>query len=306
MAKVTVIITVLNEESTIPELLTGLEKQSLQPSEVIIVDGGSNDKTKTMINSLNSKSTLNIKLLHKKGNRSMGRNLAIARNKTDLIAITDAGCVPKKNWLQELVKIQVETKAPVVSGYYAGKATTRFEEAVIPYALVMPDKVDSNNFLPATRSMLLSKKVWEKIGGFDEKLSDNEDYAFARKIKRSDIKIAFAEKAIVFWKPRSNISSFFKMIFRFARGDIKAGILRPKVILIFVRYLLLLLATIFILKFSDLKSVIQLWTPLFVLYSLWAIDKNVKYTPKGWYFLPLLQITSDIAVMSGSIAGLIL
>jgi len=304
MAKITVVITALNEESSIFELLRGLEKQTLQPSEVIIVDGGSSDKTTSIVNSLNSKSTLNIKLHQKKGNRSVGRNLAIAKSKTDLIAITDAGCEPMKNWLEELVKIQAGTKAPVVAGYYAGKATTRFEEAVIPYALVMPDKVNPGNFLPATRSMLLKKKVWKKIGGFDRKLSDNEDYAFAMKIKRSGIKIAFAEKAIVLWKPRSNLLSFYKMIFRFARGDVRAGIVRPKVILIFTRYLLLLLATIVIFKFSDWKSVVQLWTPLFIIYSLWAINKNVRYTPKGWFYLPLLQVSSDVAVMIGSIAGL--
>ncbi|NCN24208.1 MAG: hypothetical protein COU65_02000 [Candidatus Pacebacteria bacterium CG10_big_fil_rev_8_21_14_0_10_42_12] len=305
MEKVTVIITVLNEESTILELLKSLEKQSLLPTEVIVVDGGSKDKTIKIVNNFSSNSFLNIRLLQKKGNRSVGRNLAIAKSKTDLIAITDAGCVTNKNWLKELVETQKETKSQVVAGYYAGKANTRFEEAVIPYALVMPEKVNPDEFLPATRSMLLRKKVWEKLGGFDEELSDNEDYAFATKIRKNNIKIAFAEKAIVLWKPRNNLPSFFRMIYRFARGDVRADILRPKVALIFLRYFLLLLTTIFVLKFSDWKSVIQLWTPLFVIYSLWAIDKNLKYTPKSWFYLPLLQISSDIAVMFGSIAGLI-
>lgn len=304
MAKVTIVITVLNEESSISELLRGLEKQTLQPREVIIVDGGSTDETVNLIKDFNKKSNINITLFIKKGNRSLGRNLAIKKAKTNLIAITDAGCVPNPNWLEELIKTQKETNSPVIAGYYAGEATTRFEEAVIPYALVMPDKVNPDNFLPATRSMLLQKKVWENLGGFDENLSENEDYDFAKRIKKNGINIAFAKNAVVIWQPRSNLKSFFKMILKFARGDIQARILRPKVILIFARYLLLLLATVVILKFSDWRSVLQLWTPVFVLYSICAIDKNVRYTPRGWYYLPVLQITSDVAVMIGSLLGI--
>ena len=40
------------------------------------------------------------------------------------------------------------------------------------------------------------------------------------------------------------------------------------------------------------------------IYSIWAIAKNAKYTPSSWYWLPILQIVSDAAVMCGSINGI--
>ena len=236
MTKVSVIITTYNEEESILALLSGLSSQSLQPAEVIICDAKSSDNTADIIKQFAKKhSKLKIRLIEKKSNRSQGRNLAISSAKNNLIAITDAGCIPDKNWLKELVNKYEKTKAPVIAGYYRGGAKTPFEQAVVPYVLVMPNRIPKGTFLPATRSMLIEKKVWKKLGGFDESLSLNEDYPFALKIQSAGYKIAFAKKTVVAWLPRKNIFEFAKMIYLFAKGDVIAGVFRPKVMLIFAR-----------------------------------------------------------------------
>ncbi|MDA1079072.1 MAG: glycosyltransferase [bacterium] len=302
---ISVIITTFNEANTISALLQALEKQTLLPAEVIIVDANSTDGTIELVTTFAKKSALTIQLLPKRGNRSVGRNLAIKSAKHSLIAITDAGCIPEKTWLQTLVGQHQKSKAPVVAGYYKGIAQTPFEEAVIPYALVMPDKVNEAHFLPATRSMLLTKKFWEQLGGFNEELSDNEDYDFARRLQEKNIPMTFTKNAVVSWQPRSNLRDFFNMLYRFARGDAAAGLFRPKVAFLFARYILLLVVSLAIAVVLEPKFVLKLWIPLGVLYSLWAVDKNVRYTPRGWLWLPTLQFTADAAVMSGTIAGLL-
>ncbi|MDH5533565.1 MAG: glycosyltransferase, partial [Candidatus Pacebacteria bacterium] len=186
-------------------------------------------------------------------------------------------------------------KADVVAGFYNSDPIGPFEEAVVPYVLVMPDRVNPKTFLPATRSMMIRRDVLDELGWFDKKLSDNEDYALARKMEKSKVKIVFARKAIVTWIPRSTLKEFWTMILRFARGDIKAGIVRPKVISIYLRYLIFIFLFVFNLVIGGL---------IFALYLGWAIKKNIKYVKTGWYFLPLLQVTSDFAVMWGSLQGL--
>lgn len=305
-SSISIVITTYNEAKTIGTLLRALEQQTVPPTEVIIVDANSSDGTREIIKKFAKKSSLKIILISKAGNRSIGRNLAIQKAKYPLIAITDAGCIPAKSWLEELVKKQSETKASVIAGYYKGIAATPFEQAVIPYALVMPDRVDEKTFLPATRSMLLTKKVWEQLGGFDELLSDNEDYDFARRLQKGKILIAFAQNAVVAWQPRSNLRDFFYMLFRFARGDAAAGLFRPKVAILFLRYILLLLASLSIAIVLEPKFVLKLWVPLGVLYSIWAVDKNVRYVPKGWLWLPTLQFAADAAVMAGTLSGLMM
>jgi GT2 family glycosyltransferase len=261
-----------------------------------------------------SKLQVSIQTVRKLGNRSQGRNAGISRATSPLIAITDAGCVPHDDWLEQLVTCyhqQVpdldsndsQSSPVVVAGYYQGHARTAFEEAVIPYALVMPDKVNPETFLPATRSMLLPKKVWELVGGFDEQLADNEDYAFAHKIKKIS-RIVFAPKAIVTWQPRSNVYQFSKMIFRFARGDVQAGLIRPKVVLVFIRYVMLLCLVVILWNYQAYAMLTALLLVGAILYSSWAVAKNRRYVPRGWYWLPVLQIIADVGVLLGSSAGI--
>lgn len=299
MIKVSLIVTVLNETDTIVQLLDSVVTQTLKPQEVIFVDGGSQDDTVRRIQSYaEDHPKLKIKCEVKKGNRSIGRNTAVSLAEHEFIAITDAGCVLDQNWLQELVRVQNETGSKVVAGYYHGQAETSFQHAVVPYVLVMPEKLDPYTFLPATRSLLIEKKLFIEYGGFDESLSDNEDYAFAKKLQSAHVPIAFAQDAIVYWQAVNSLREFYTMIFRFARGDAFAGIFRPKVLLIFLRYLVGILLLI----------IGQAWVfiSLVMAYLIWSVLKNSKHVFEKKYILAILQIVSDIAVIDGTTRGLIL
>lgn len=301
--KISVVITVLNEAHTIQQLMEALLTQSYKPNEVVVVDGGSSDGTVTLLKTVQkSNKTFALQILSKRGNRSVGRNWGIQKSRNKVLAITDAGCIPHKTWLAELVKKYSSSQAPVVAGYYDADPRTAFENAVVPYVLVPADKVNPETFLPATRSMLLEKIVWKEVGGFNERLSDNEDYVFAHALKNKKIKIAFAPKAKVTWIPRSNLQDFSMMLYRFARGDVQAGILRPKVLALFGRYIVALIFLMWLFVYQPT------WIgPLFllgvILYTSWAIYKNYSYAKKGWFWLPVLQFAADWAVMRGSVAG---
>lgn len=302
--QISLIITVLNEAGTINLLLNAIRQQTFPADEVIFVDGGSTDNTLQLIKVFADKNPhLKISCKIKVGNRSVGRNFAIHSAKNDWVAITDAGCIPRKDWLAELMS-QVDQQAEVIAGYYAGQPSNPFQTAVVPYVLVMPDRVDPANFLPATRSMLIKKTIWQQLGGFNEKLNHNEDYDFARRLRDQNFKIQFAAQAVVAWLPVNNLTDFSRMIYRFARGDSEAHLLRPKVVFIFVRYLLLLM----MIFLSVLSSSLYIWGLILLLgflYAGWAIAKNFKYARQGWYWLPVLQVTADGAVIAGSLRGML-
>ncbi len=309
---ITVVVTVLNEASTIVELLDALAQQTLRPTEVYITDGGSTDDTISLINAWSTahSKTLSVRYKVIAGNRSQGRNAAITMAKTEWIAITDAGCVPTAQWLAELAKEadkltkKTSEQAIVVAGYYDAISSTALEAAIVPYTLVMPDQVNPAAFLPATRSMLLHKKAWQLVGGFDEALNDNEDYAFAKKIAANRaIKLGFTAAAKVSWRPRSTVSAAAWMWFRFARGDVRAGIIRPKVLLLFGRYVVLIAVSAILLWQQHLSWLAMLWLVGTIGYSSWAVAKNYRYAKKGWYWLPLLQVVADGSVILGSCAG---
>ncbi len=184
--KISFIATVFNEQGSIIRFLESIFNQSIPPDEIIVVDGGSTDDTLSEISKFKfpqRKNNPNIKILFKKGNRSLGRNEAIKNAKGDVILSSDAGCVLEKDWVKEILKPFKNKNTDVVAGYYKSVAKNSFQKSLIPYVLVMPDNINENDFLPATRSMAFKKSIWKKAGGFDEKLSHNEDYAFANKLK---------------------------------------------------------------------------------------------------------------------------
>ncbi len=304
--KTSLVVTFMNEEKTILAFLESLLRQSQIPDEVVLIDGGSTDNTAGIVTSFNNKHHKKIRFVfkHKKGNRSVGRNEAVGLASHEIIVCSDVGCVLDENWVKEITKPFKEKSVDVVAGYYVARATNVFQKALTPFALVMPDQVDPENFLPATRSIAFKKSAWERVGGFDEKYSHNEDYVFARSLREAGLTIVFAKDAIVYWIPRNTFKQAFIMMFRFALGDMEAGIYRGKVLLLFTRYIL---ACYFLLLSYLYRSPV----PLVILgvggilYLLWSIVKNYRYVkdPQAFFLLPASQLTADAAVMSGSLLG---
>lgn len=303
------ITTVFNEEGAIGVFLDSIYAQTVLPNEIIVVDGGSRDRTvdvlkKYQLRVKNKK--MSFLFYIKKGNRSVGRNEAIRRATGDVIVCSDSGNILDTNWVKNITEPFKKKNVDVVAGYYEGIAENVFQKCVIPYALVMSDKVDPKNFLPATRSVAFTKVIWEKVGGFDESLSHNEDYAFARKLRDQKARIVFKKDAIVYWLPRNTLKQTYIMFLRFAYGDAEARIWRPKVALIFVRYLLLLILLISSVLWQS-SVLLECFIVLIVLYIRWAIFKNYQYVKdvRAFFWLPVLQFTADFAVMIGTSLGLV-
>ena len=280
--KVSLIITTLNEAETIKPLLNSIFEQSLTPSEIIIVDAGSTDGTVEILKQY----PITHRVCDRGTNRSVARNLGIKLAKNEIIAVTDAGCIADKHWLERLVK-PFKNKAVVsVAGYYRPVTKTVFQKCLAPFVAVMPDKFDPKTYLPSSRSLAFRKgAAW-----YPEELNYCEDLIFAQRLKAAG-KMALAKTAIVNWRQADNWRQFFRQIYHYAQGDVRARY-RPhliKIATVFGRYLVFLFFP---------------W--LFWLYLLWPIVKLGRYTSTpGWKYLSLIQVTADIAVMTGVLSGII-
>lgn len=290
--KISLIVTTKNEKGGLSTLLESIAKQTRRPDEVILANAGSVDRLQLS----DYRTNLNIQVLelHSSANRAVGRNRAIERAKYDHILITDAGCRLDPAWVALMADGFRE--ADVVAGFSAGEADTVFQRCQLPYVLVMPDRYDPKTFLPATRSMGITKSVWQQVGKFNEQYRFAEDYEFARRIQSLKIPIARVKTAIVYWKPRKTLLAFTRMIGEHAYGDGYSRTFRPKVVSIYVRYLVILGLGIWQLP---------LGIAAFLLYLLYSIQKNYRYVkdPSALGYLPLLQVVSDAAVMISTAAG---
>lgn len=303
MEKVSLITTVKNEEDTIEIFLTSILKQAKKPQEVIVVDGGSTDRTLSKIKSFKSK-LKNLKVYSKSGNRSVGRNYAIKKSANQIIAVTDAGCILDAYWFERLTSTFKDLSIDVASGFYKPKTDSVFEECLAAYTCVMPDKLDVNNFLPSSRSVAFKKSAWKKVGGYPENLDTCEDLVFAKRMRQAGLEFITVRDAIVLWPQRKNIFQAAKQFYIYAKGDGQAHYFRKTTPVLFARYLL----GIIISMYAYLASSYTLFLVISVFimfYLLWSIQKNYRYVKnwKAFLYLPLLQIVSDITVLSGTIIG---
>jgi glycosyltransferase involved in cell wall biosynthesis len=307
--KCSFVTTVYNEEKTIEKFLDSLFFQTKKVDEIIIVDGESTDKTVSILKHQAARfkrKTIRFEIIIKKGNRSVGRNEAIKNATGNIILCSDAGNILDKKWVEYIVKPFSDPKVDVVAGYYKGRTRNSFQKCLVPYVLVMPDQVNPEKFLPATRSIAFKKSVWKKVGKFPEAFSHNEDYVFANKLKDSGAKIFFTKDAIVHWMPRNTWRETFVMFYRFALGDAESNIIRTNVLLLFARYLLGLYLILLSAMYKNYWSVLLVIMGLFI-YILWSIKKNYRYIKKPYAvsILPRLQFLADSAVITGTISGML-
>jgi len=309
--KVSLVITVLNEEKTIGRLLDSLARQTKKPNEIIIVDGGSSDQTVAKIKNQKLKiknDKVKLRIFIKKGTSiAAGSNFGIKRARYPIIAMTDAGCVAHSDWVEKitrpftLARSGLATPLDVAAGFYRMTGKTVFQRCLACYLGVLPAKLDLKNFLPSTRSIAFKKEIWEKVEGFNESLSRaGEDTLFNYQAKRVGAKFVTVPDALVDWEIPKSWRETIKKFYHYAEGDAQALYwpLLKKIGLVFLRYWLAILLV--------LLGKLALVGILGIGYFLWAVGKNYCYVRrrKAILVLPVLQIVSDLAVMAGFIAGL--
>lgn len=301
--KVSLITTVKNEENSIITFLLSIANQTVQPNEIIIVDGLSTDRTASLIKGFGK---LQIKLIQEKSNIAHGRNIAISNTIHDIIAVTDGGCSLKEDWLENIIKPFSEG-VDVVVGNYTYKVNSFFDACLYSIHGLFKDGKDLNAFVISSRSLAFNKKVWEEIGGYPEWLDFSEDMYFHNRIQERNFKITFAHDAVVEWRMQVNLKGLFKQFFHYMEGDGMAGMHTRRHILRFSSYV----GSVFLLGLS-MKISLYFLVPLIVGAISYLIPPFLKFSRLGMYRLwgkalvaiPLVLAFIDVAKMAGYLSGL--
>lgn len=221
--KISLVATVRNEQATIRSFVDSLLAQSSPPDEIIIVDGGSTDGTREILEELAS--TKKIRTISQNCNIAEGRNLGIRHAHHTLIAVTDAGCRVDPNWLWNIQQCFANAAKPdVVAGNFRFDCHSAFEEAVA-FSTFSPSRETSEvaQYYPSSRSAAFRKAAWEKAKGYPEWLYAAEDTLLNIRLRQLGYKFLFCKDAIVYWRPRSSWSSLARQRFNFSRGNARVG-----------------------------------------------------------------------------------
>jgi glycosyltransferase involved in cell wall biosynthesis len=219
--KLSLCITVRNEQGSIAGLMESLLTQSRAPDELIIVDGGSTDGTAELLRTyVGRHPCLNVIALPNI-NIAEGRNISIMNARYAYIASADAGVEYPKKWLENLVRaLESDPAIDVASGYFEPKPETRFEACVGNLLYPNQNLMNWSKFLPHGSSVAFKKKVWEELGGYAEWLPRGigEDTHFFLRAQKAGYRFAYATDATCYWRPRRNFAELFKQYFLYAKG----------------------------------------------------------------------------------------
>ena len=309
--KISVIATVKNEGAVIRPLFDSLKKQTRQPDEIVICDGGSSDNTVEVMNEYRQYLPLKI-IIAPGSNISQGRNTAIKHATGPIITSTDAGVVLSSDWVAELVRPIEEDGAQVVSGWFEPSPQTDFE--VVLGATVLPtlEDIDPEKFLPSSRSVAFTKSAWQAVGGYPEWLDYSEDLIFDLALQRNYGSFAFSPKAVAYFRPRHDLRSFARQYYLYARGDGKAN-LWPKRHAI--RYFTYLIGLPMLSKLVWQGKLIG-WIMLFLGGSIYCRRPAQRLWPtvqkwplparsRAFALIGLIRLVGDLAKMAGYPVGVI-
>ena len=187
MRNVSVIIPAYNRETTIVKAINSVLKQSYPVGEIIVVDDCSTDQTEGAIRTIGDQ---RIKYIRTQQNIGPGaaRNLGVSNAKYDLIAFQDSD----DEWLETKIEKQVDyiEKHPECGLVYTAY------EMILLYEIrhVVPDENCTNqlegrilkdllkrNTIGAP-TVLMSKRVFDEMHGFDESMRSLEDWDLAIRV----------------------------------------------------------------------------------------------------------------------------
>ncbi len=203
--KVSVVLTLFNEERNIADLLDSLVTQE-GALEIIAVDARSRDKTRDIVAVYQAKYPA-VQLFVKAGKRGESRNFGIGKATGDVVAFIDGDCIANPFWLRE-IRESIVAGADVVAGRTISMGLRSWEEL---------DRVELNykgfDLSYPSCNLAFRKQVLDEVGGFDNWFITAEDIDLNLRAVQKGYGLVSNPKAIVYHRLKSTLYGFFQQAF---------------------------------------------------------------------------------------------
>ncbi len=223
---ISVIIPVFNDSERLKVCLGALENQSLTKDryEVIVVDNGSRECIKSAVEGFGQV----LVIREPKPGSYAARNAGIRVARSNILAFTDADCIPSRDWLEQgLYALRHMPNC----GCVAGKITLFFKDPDNPTAVELyesieldfpQDKLLKTEHFGVTANLFTTKLVMNKVGEFNSQLKSGGDREWGQRVYATGYEQVYAPTALVQHPTRHTFWQLYKRVTRINGGNIDA------------------------------------------------------------------------------------
>ncbi len=211
------VIPLYNGAKFIEQAIRSVLSQTLQPEELIVVDDGSTDEGASIVARLANENPV-IRLLHKpNGGQSSARNFGVRHAKSNLIALLDQDDLWYANHLERLAgPFHRRRGIPLgwvwsdldevdeTGGLISRRLLRRLDKNTAKTTL---EQCLKENMFILPSASLIDREAFEKVGGFDERLSGYEDDDFFLRLFRAGYDNVFLDEPLSQWRIHRSSSS---------------------------------------------------------------------------------------------------
>lgn len=202
--KVSVIIPTYNREGTIIRSIQSVINQTWQNFEIIVVDDGSTDHTRQIVEEF-ADDRIRYIYLEQNGGASHARNTGIRQARCEYIAFLDSDdeWMPEKLEKQMRVMMQASQREGVGLVYCRMRLHWKEKSFICPPFSMSKEQLEGNMLAQlaednviGTPAILARRSCLEQVGGFDERLRCLEDWDMVCRIAEQ-WEIGFVDEVLV-------------------------------------------------------------------------------------------------------------
>ena len=269
---ITIVITTFNDSNSVIELLDNIRGQTLIPTSIIIVDGGSQDDTVQLVKQYAKSSDLSVDIISDgRKNIAEGFNYGIRHASTEWVLLMGTGNSYNNRFIEELMRIGSSYKDKVVYSSIIGINKTKFGYIFNKYFL---NGNSGGDYGASNHGVLIHNSVFLKYGYFWEGFFyAGEDTEFFNRLNDCGVGMRYNEKAISYWESPQNWKEYINKMKVNSIADWQ--IERNRIILLRCAALLFFLFTALCLAYFSLFGLILLLSLLFLIVAFLKKTFNI-------------------------------